>query len=515
METNAILSRLSDPVENAPLLSEQQTYVDDAGHRLPLPLDAAFFDRLPPLLADMLAHYTDPSMRAQQLLVMLTLMSTVTIHCRVPHDNRQYGTALMALIFGSPASGKGRMTELLPMVQGIDRKVRAESRRAIRRAERQLEAQRLKRQRMGRSRDMGDADIERAVMNEEEVEVPHPRCHVLADNITVPAMLQYLKGGEPHAPLLTASELLTLVQQAKTDFGNLRDLLLRAFHEEPMSYAIKTGHESIYLEHVRLGVLLSGTYDSLRQFMPTVNDGLPSRFLFYETPCATAWRTPMTPDESHCFNSTLRHTASVMESLHGTLSRYDDSHSSTPLPTLTLTALQEEHLDRAFSRMNDWYLGYTASEEILSAVRRRIIDAKRIILLLSLLRSYAACESWGEVLATPQIVADDDDIDTTLTLIDYLMRHSVSAFRLIQPRRADDDHPEELTPMIHLDMLPPTFTTAEAVEVGKSGGLSESATKRRIRNWANSKFISKLERGKYAKCIEKQLRSGVNATNYY
>ena len=513
MSTQDIITLLGQPDGPKPTLEELNTYVDDAGHRLPQPLDEGFFDRLPPLITDVLAHYATSPMRTQQLLALLTLMGTVTIHCRVRHDNRYYGTALMTLIFGSPASGKGSITDLLPLVQGIDRKVRADSRRDIRRAERLIEVQRLKRQRMGRSRDMNEADIERAVMGEDDIEVPMPRCHMMADNITVPAMLQYLKGYEPHAPLLAASELLTIVQQAKTDFGNMRDLLLRAFHEEPMSYAIKTGHESIYLEHVRLGVLLSGTYESLRLFMPTVSDGLPSRFLFYETPCNTAWRTAMTPDESAAFNTTLHRTAAVMDSLHSLLTRYDNSHEATPRPTLVLTAMQEEYLERAFSEMNDWYLGYTASEEILSAVRRRIIDAKRIIMLLSLLRAYQRHESWDEALASPHIAADDDDIDTTLMLIDYLMRHSVAAFRLIQPRRPDDDLPEEFTPMLHLDMLPPTFTTAEAIDVGKRGALSESATKRRIRNWTNAKFIRKLERGKYAKCMQKQLRSGVDATN--
>lgn len=67
--------------------------------------------------------------------------------------------------------------------------------------------------------------------------------------------------------------------------------------------------------------------------------------------------------------------------------------------------------------------------------------------------------------------------------------------------------------MVHLDMFPPTFTTAEAVDLGKYSALSESATKRRIRNWVNAKFISKLGYGKYAKCMQKQLRSGVNAMN--
>lgn len=512
MTQDEILTCLGQSAEAPQLLEEHSTYTDDAGRRLPAPPGESFFEALPKSISSLLAYYPDRALRTQQLLALLSLLGSVAIHCRVAHDNRQYGTTLMVLIYGSPASGKGRIAELLPLVQGIDRKVQADSHREIRRAERQLEVQRLKRQRMAKSREVTDSEIERNVMGEEEIRVPLPRCHTMADNITVPALLEYMKGSEPHPLLLVASELLTIVQQAKTDYGNLRDLLLRAFHEERMSYAIKTGHESIYLEHVRLGVLLSGTYDSLRLFMPTVSDGLPSRFLFYETPSNTAWRTAMTPDESAAFNTTLRRTASVLESLHSLLTRYDNSHEATPRPTLVLTAMQEEYLERAFSEMNDWYLGYTASEEILSAVRRRIIDAKRIIMLLSLLRAYHRHESWDEALASPHIAADDDDIDTTLTLIDYLMRHSVAAFRLIQPRRPDDDLPEEFTPMLHLDMLPPTFTTAEAIDVGKRGALSESATKRRIRNWVNAKFINKLGHGKYTKCMQKQLRSGVDAT---
>lgn len=505
MKQDEILTRLGQPAEPPQLLEEQSSYTDDAGHRLPAPPDDSFFEALPKLLTDVLAYYPDRALRTQQLLAMLTLMGSVAIHCRITHDNRSYGTTLMTLIYGSPASGKGRITELLPLVQGIDRKVQADSHREIRRAERQLEVQRLKRQRMARSRDLSDGDIERNVMAEEEIKVPLPRCHTMADNITVPALLEYMKGSEPHPLLLVASELLTIVQQAKTDYGNLRDLLLRAFHEERMSYAIKRGREgreSIFLEHIRLGVLLSGTYSSLRQFMPTVDDGLPSRFLFYETPSVTDWRTPMSAAQSQHFTTAIGHAATVFESLYATLSRYDNSHSHTPLPTLTLTDTQEAYLDRAFSRLNDWYLGYTGSEEILSAVRRRIIDAKRIIMLLSLLRGYARHESWDEVLATPAITADDDDIDTTLTLVTYLMRHSVAAFAFIQPDTADADTAERLTASRHLDLMPPTFTTAEAIEAGKHHGISERTTKRRMKAWAKAQFINQLERGKYVKCTE-------------
>lgn len=498
---NNILAHLGEAAEAPQLLEEQNTYTDDAGHRLPQPLEEAFFDALPPLLSDVLAHYPERALRTQQLIALLTLMGTVTIHCRVRHDNRHYGTALMTLIYGSPASGKGRMTDLLPLVRGIDHRVREESKKERLRTERQIEAQRIKRQRMSKNRDITDSDIERAVLTEEVVEIPLPRCHIMADNITVPAMLQYMKGSEPHALLLTASELLTIVQQSRTDFGNMRDLLLRSFHEEPMSYAIKTGQESIYLEHVRLGVLLSGTYASLHQFMPTVDDGLPSRFLFYETPSVTDWRTPMSAEQSRAFTTTIRRTAAIFGKLYSLLSRYDHSHHDTPLPTLTLTDSQEEYMDQAFSRMNDWYLGYTGSEEILAAVRRRIIDAKRIILLLSLLRGYAHHESWDEVFATPHITADDDDIELTLTLIQFLMRHSVSAFALIQPERPDGDTPERLTAAGHLDLLPITFATADAIDCGKRHAISERTTKRRLKAWLKGCFIRQLGHGKYEKHI--------------
>ena len=221
MTNDELTALLGSPADIPQPLEEQSTYTDDAGHRLPLPLDESFFEALPPLLTDVLGHYPDRALRTQQLLAMLTLLGTAAIHCRVTHDNREYGTALMTLIYGSPASGKGRMTELLPLVQSIDRRVREESRKERLRTERQIEAQRIKRQRMSKSRDLTDSDIERAVMSEEEIEVPLPRCHMMADNITVPAMLQYMKGSEPHALLLTASELLTIAFQSKSSFATL------------------------------------------------------------------------------------------------------------------------------------------------------------------------------------------------------------------------------------------------------------------------------------------------------
>ena len=161
MTQDEILTCLGQSAEAPQLLEEHSTYTDDAGRRLPAPPGESFFEALPKSISSLLAYYPDRALRTQQLLALLSLLGSVAIHCRVAHDNRQYGTTLMVLIYGSPASGKGRIAELLPLVQGIDRKVQDDSHREIRRAERQLEVQRLKRQRMAKSREVTDSEIER------------------------------------------------------------------------------------------------------------------------------------------------------------------------------------------------------------------------------------------------------------------------------------------------------------------------------------------------------------------
>jgi hypothetical protein len=57
----------------------------------------------------------------------------------------------------------------------------------------------------------------------------------------------------------------------------------------------------------------------------------------------------------------------------------------------------------------------------------------------------------------------------------------------------------------HLDLLPLTFTTADAIETGKQHAISARTTKRRVSGWLKAQFISQLSHGKYGKRTEKDL----------
>ena len=48
---------------------------------------------------------------------------------------------------------------------------------------------------------------------------------------------------------------------------------------------------------------------------------------------------------------------------------------------------------------------------------------------------------------------------------------------------------ERLIAVSHLDMLPRTFTTGDAIETGKQHAISPRTTKCRINGWVKAQFV--------------------------
>ena len=69
-------------------------------------------------------------------------------------------------------------------------------------------------------------------------------------------------------------------------------------------------------------------------------------------------------------------------------------------------------------------------------MRRRHLDAKRLMLQVALMRRYEQCGSWLEALAEPAITIDDDDIDTVLFIAYWSLQQTIRS-----PRRCWRDCP--------------------------------------------------------------------------
>ena len=114
--------------------------------------------------------------------------------------------------------------------------------------------------------------------------------------------LLYLPGNTTAAALATAlaendgrgimceTETDTLSGALGADFGNFSDVLRKAFHHEPVSLLRKTDRQHLDLERPALSIALTGTPGQLPRLMPTAEDGLVSRFLFYTFEQTAVWQ---------------------------------------------------------------------------------------------------------------------------------------------------------------------------------------------------------------------------------
>lgn len=81
--------------------------------------------------------------------------------------------------------------------------------------------------------------------------------------------------------LIFETEADTLSNALKQEWGDFSDVLRKCFHNEPISMARKQNSEYFEVENPRFGVCVTGTPEQVSKLIPSTENGLYSRFLFY------------------------------------------------------------------------------------------------------------------------------------------------------------------------------------------------------------------------------------------
>jgi hypothetical protein len=244
-----------------------------------------------------------------------------------------------------------------------------------------------------------------------------------------PHKLLYLPGNTTAAALSTAlaenegrgimceTEADTLTGALGADFGNFSDVLRKSFQHEPVSLLRKTDRQHLDLAHPALSIALTGTPSQLPRLMPTAEDGLVSRFLFYIFEQAPTWQDvspaagpPLTP---------------VIDALADELTRMIEAAPAAEEPgrypvEITLAPADWQRLNAAgqagLGEAADAAGGAGAS----TAYRLGLI-AWRVAGLLTVLRCYENGEA-----PTGRLLADPADVGTALAIMDTARAHALA-----------------------------------------------------------------------------------------
>lgn len=275
--------------------------------------------------------------------------------------------------------------------------------------------------------------------------------------------------------IICETEADTLESSMKNKWGDFSDVMRKAFHHEPISHTSRNDGYS-YIRTPRLSTILTGTPNQIHGLIPSQENGLLSRFLYYIFDEKEEWRDGFLHKEIDSEEYYDGLSNKVLE-----LSKF-----SIDNPTLfEFTKKQEDEFNKYFKKKYDDYFKLLGAHGS-SIVKRMAINFFRIAMILNELDRFSNKDK------SKKMVCSKKNFNIVLDLVDILLKHSFEVSSKLRTNEVFDKHSE------FLNGLQKEFTRKEATEV--AGDL---VTNRTIDNWLNELIskgrIAKISHGRYSK----------------
>lgn len=213
--------------------------------------------------------------------------------------------------------------------------------------------------------------------------------------------------------LIFETEGDTLANSFKSDYGNFSDGFRKAFHHEMISYTRRKDREFVELTKPRLSALLSGTPHQILALIPDAENGLFSRFIFYNMNLKLEWRDVFS-ESTDCLDDYFINLGQQFFQFYQTLQQ------SQPI-RFSLSTNQQQQFNVFFAEIQEQYANLFGLD-IVASVRRLGLITFRLAMILTTLRLMDG-KAKSDV-----IVCDDTDFRTVLIMARVLLQHTAHVF---------------------------------------------------------------------------------------
>lgn len=386
---------------SGPDAAHQTSESAGGSHEPPPTFPATVYEALPNFLKRACAPFEGHE-KAVMLLSALGVLSGCFPTVGGLYDGQRLGLNLFTLVVGPAAAGKSALRCALALAEPYDERLQAASRDALA----NYEATKVAHQSTRKSK--GGASPPPAL-------APPPfKMLLLPGNQSAAALYESLNDNDGRG-IIGETELDTLSEALKQDWGGFSDVLRKAFHHERLSLKRKNC-PPLLLKSPALSLVLSGTPGQVPRLVPDSENGLFSRFWFYLITDESGWRTmgekSTRPDLTAYFAPLADETTRMM-------------HTASQPATVKLT-------------LEDWDRFNQAGVAALADARRIAGGAGastafrlgpiafRTIAVLTVLRHFDN----GEV-PTGCLEADPADVSTALALMSTALVHALAVLDML------------------------------------------------------------------------------------
>jgi len=254
---------------------------------------------------------------------------------------------------------------------------------------------------------------ENSISQEESEVQAMPKHLFISANSSSSAFLYVLENNENRG-VLFCTEADTLSNTLSQDWGNYDDILRCCFQHEQISQLRKKDKEFIEIERPYLSVVLSGTPAQVKRLIPDVENGLFSRFCFFELDINPTMRDVFATSEIS-FEDAFEALGKRIFKVYDRLRDWDsDVYFSYTTP-------QQKKFLEYFSKTTHSFF-YELGEFSISTVRRLGLIQFRIAMILTMLRHEK------EPILPEKLKCSDLDYDLSAAIAQTLLSHAKNVF---------------------------------------------------------------------------------------
>ncbi|MBQ5496339.1 MAG: DUF3987 domain-containing protein, partial [Prevotella sp.] len=286
-----------------------------------------------------------------------------------------------------------------------------------------------------------------------------------------------------------------------SDLGNYSDGFRKAFHHETISYLRKKDREYVEIQKPKFSAILSGTPEQVFNLIPSAENGLFSRFIFYVMPTEIVWHDMFDDSDGPTADELFEEIGRDFYSFHKLL--------TAQTVRFTLQPEQKQRFNAFFSQTQQEYAAIFGND-IIASVRRLGLILFRFAMILTVLRQMDdgtfPPPSGSDDGQRPEAVLTcaDADFATALAMVKVLLQHTVTVFQAL-PRRAerrfrqDRRQRTESHMQTFLAALPDSFDRPTYLKTAADLGINEKTAERYITDLCRSGQLDHPASGQYRK----------------
>src|SRR5574344_1299174 len=301
---------------------------------------------LPGLLQKVVAKSNSTEDRDLLLLGSLVVISACLPKVYGIYAEREVYPNLFLFVTAQASAGKGRLTLCRKLVDPIHKSLREVSK---------LEFEEYQRNLTEYAATKNKAETERP-------KEPPVKMLVIPANNSATGLFQILNDNNGSG-LMFETEGDTLALTFKSEHGNYSDGFRKAFHHETISYNRRKDREFVEINNPRLSALLSGTPRQVSALIPSAENGLFSRFIFYFMHVRPVWNDVFANSSDQTLDSYFNQLGMQFFDLYKHL-----ECQAEPI-RFCLTSGQQQAFNTYFSQTQNQYLCLYGAD-YLATVRR-------------------------------------------------------------------------------------------------------------------------------------------------